>query len=96
MPTKTYIVDLTNKLNKNISFIKEYLSMVVKNNIELKLIGVTPEFATNLLEDTEVDEICGDGEMTYVAHGYFEDTKLRIFGEGWDGIAYFTKEEIDE
>lgn len=96
MIIRTDTIDLTNRLNEVFPQIKSYLNMVIKDNIELKLTGVTPEFATNLLEDVYVDEICGDGEMTYVAYGYIKDTKVRIYGEGWEGIAYFTRADEED
>lgn len=96
MVTRTDTINLTNKLNEASPLIKSYLNMVIKDNIELKLTGVTPEFATKLLEDVYVDEILGDGELTYVAYGYIKDTKVRIYGEGWDGIAYFTRADEED
>ena len=96
MTTRTDTINLTNKINEASPLIKSYLNMVVKDNIELKLTEVTPSFTTNLLEDVYVDEICGDGEMTYVAYGYIKGTKIRIYGEGWDGIAYFMRADEED
>ena len=96
MIIRTDTINLTNKLDEAFPQVKAYLNMVAEGRIELKLKGAYPNFVTTLLDDVEVDEISGDGDMTYCAHGYLKGKRINIFGTGWDGGAIFYLSEEEE